>query len=368
MNFPNLLFSLCLLIFSVFILNNSTDTNASAAVLGGDSGGGGDATEIQVDEIRSEILRWIENAGGQDILFPPEMTYDKYASAMKSVLQPHAVIVGFIEKDSEWDDELRVSVSGFPKTCRSFHSRKDLKKHILCNIARFENSSESDQYKLIHHEYASLAGIEKNDGASSDYFISKQLSDYFVQKLVLCLSIKKLPKKTSGIEIIHNPKYPGSNRFFSASVPSAVFQSSENGVCRVLGFEKAVEGSSRTDFIRANTIQIDFRGQVLGGDQEFRLTEIVCLNRIIENSVKQLNVITANDLVDDLTGRSFSASSKNSTYPSSEDGVCKLLGFKKAVPGSSRTDKKFRETLQVDFFGEIVAATFGPRMLEIVCL
>lgn len=157
----------------------------------GTEGGGGDATEARVNEIRSDILQWIDNGGAKELLLPNGLSYDDYSSAMTNILIPRKVIIGFVEKDDESDEELQVKVNGNPKTCRGFISSKDLRPHILCNISRFEKTSESNQYVLIHHEYAGLAKIEKNLEAASDYEISAQLTDYLSAQTVLRLAIKK---------------------------------------------------------------------------------------------------------------------------------------------------------------------------------
>ena len=72
--------------------------------------------------------------------------------------------------------ELLVSVDGQPKTCRGFVSDQDHLHHILCNIDRFSATSPAEQYRLIHHEFAGLAGVEQNNGAASDYRISTQIA------------------------------------------------------------------------------------------------------------------------------------------------------------------------------------------------
>jgi hypothetical protein len=163
-------------------------------------GGGGDASEARVNEIRADILKWIVNGGAKELKLPSGVAYDVYESGMERVLAPHAVVVGFVTADQEnsaWDPELRVSVDGQPKTCRSFISNKDSMPHILCNTERFASASEGEQYRLVHHEYAGLAGVERNVGASSDYEISNQLTDYLVPETVLRLSVKKNPVTSS---------------------------------------------------------------------------------------------------------------------------------------------------------------------------
>jgi hypothetical protein len=156
----------------------------------GQEGGGGDPTEIRVDEIRSDLLAWIKK-GGANGLELRSLSVAEYESRMSEILQPKQVQVTFVENDASADEELRVIVDGKPKTCRGFISVKDHRRHIVCNIPRFKSISDAEEYKLIHHEFAGLAGVEHNDGATSDYEISKQITDFLTEKKELKLGLKK---------------------------------------------------------------------------------------------------------------------------------------------------------------------------------
>ena len=162
---------------------------------GGESGGGGDAvTEMRIDEIRADILKWINEGGGFDLKLPVDLSHEVYRAAMSRLLERHAVVIGAVtsaEENSTADPELKVLVGEQPKTCRGFVSTKDQRPHILCNAERFKATSPSDQYRLIHHEYAGLARIERNDSASSDYSVSSQITDYLVPETVLRLAVRK---------------------------------------------------------------------------------------------------------------------------------------------------------------------------------
>ncbi len=160
---------------------------------GGVHGGGGDASEIGINEIRGDILKWIEKGGPSAFKeFPLEINLETYIERMTQVLQPHAVVIGFVNTQQENttnDPEMRVYVNGQPKQCRGFVSEKDQRPHILCNSDRYPKGG-ADQYKLIHHEFAGLVGVERNDGASSDYVFSNQLTDFLVPEVVYRLALK----------------------------------------------------------------------------------------------------------------------------------------------------------------------------------
>ncbi len=75
-------------------------------------------------------------------------------------------------------------------------------------------TSESDQYVLVHHEYAGLAGIEISKGEDSDYQVSNQISGYLENQVIKKLAVKPsnaevtpLPSnvRVSGIDWVHTP-------------------------------------------------------------------------------------------------------------------------------------------------------------------
>lgn len=182
-NLSKALISVCLLTIQL-----STFSTAFAKSGGAIAGGGGDASEERVDDIRSDIVKWINDGGAKGLQLPKEITYDEYVSRMTDILQPKKVIIEFTEE--------KVMVQEVEKTCRGFISVIDSKAHILCNISRFGKTLESGQYKLIHHEFAGLVNVENNEGAASDYMLSSQITDFLSQQAVLKLAIKKLIKKT----------------------------------------------------------------------------------------------------------------------------------------------------------------------------
>jgi hypothetical protein len=51
-------------------------------------------------------------------------------------------------------------------------------------------TNDSDQYVLVHHEYAGLSGFEVNNGPDSTYLISNQISEFLVDEVVKKLAIK----------------------------------------------------------------------------------------------------------------------------------------------------------------------------------
>lgn len=147
-------------------------------------GGGGDPNEARVFEIRQAILDWIDRGDARGLEFKNGMTYDRYVALMRPVLAAppaeSAVVVTFVTTQQDQqaiDPEQKVDVDGQPKTCRGFKSARDGRLHIICNSDRFPSESAA-AFRQVHHEYAGLVGVEKNDGAASDYEVSNQLSDF----------------------------------------------------------------------------------------------------------------------------------------------------------------------------------------------
>jgi hypothetical protein len=184
---------------------------------GGHVGGGDSKSEGRIKEIRNNILDWINAGFAKGLDFKGTgITYETYVNGdakkkilgMISVLQPVLgnVVVNVIKtsEESASDEEMNTRVDGIPKTCKRFISKKDLKKHILCNYERFWEQSEAEQYKLVHHEYAGLAGVELTDGADSDYVLSNQITMKLKYETVLRLPIKLNSVEGSEISIISN--------------------------------------------------------------------------------------------------------------------------------------------------------------------
>ena len=183
-----------ILTFTALLLNSNT----LLARMGTESSGGGDASETRVNEIRSDILKWINEGGAKGLELPNDVLYNDYVSNMIDILSPKKVIISFTEE--------QVVYHNTEKICRSFNDEDHSEMHTLCNISRFKKTSDSDQYKLIHHEYAILAKIEKDEGVASDYNLSSQITDFLDYKKVLRMAVKKTNRKdcTLDLGIINN--------------------------------------------------------------------------------------------------------------------------------------------------------------------
>ncbi len=150
--------------------------------MGNSSGGGGDASEARVNEIRADLLNWINQGGAKNLTLPSEISYETYVAKMKKILKSQYVVISFTKNDIIVDRE--------EKTCKNFYESNSIPK-IICNIERFAQTPEAHQYSLIHHEYAGLVKIEDNQKGASDYEISNQLTGFLEEQVVLKLVVKE---------------------------------------------------------------------------------------------------------------------------------------------------------------------------------
>ena len=152
---------------------------------GGEAGNGGDPGEIKFKMVALNIQEWLESGNADAIHLPMGLSFESYKAGMLAKLRGYQI---------EFTESV-VKVAGTEKTCKNDFGKPDGNK-ILCNSSRFNSyysNSMDDIYRIVHHEFAGLAGFEKNKGEASDYVISAQLSDYLRVELV-----KRLP--------IHGPK------------------------------------------------------------------------------------------------------------------------------------------------------------------
>mgnify|MGYP000107758711 CR=1 FL=1 len=137
--------------------------------------GGGDLCEDQIGVIRKDLKDWI-NAGGSEGLSLTGVTAGEYSKIMVEKIDSTK-----IRCVSEGDDFYPVQIDGTPKVCRF-----DFDEHeswITCDAKKFMSDTDSDQYVLIHHEYAGLAGLESPDGDQSKYLISNQISSFLTSAI-----------------------------------------------------------------------------------------------------------------------------------------------------------------------------------------
>lgn len=162
--------------------------------------GGGNLCREEIEKHRAQIEGWIERDEAKDLDFSKALvkgwTYNdpapakSYKRVMLEVLKPGKVIVNCYE-DLETLNMIASSYSNMTHTptigggCINYQDEQGL-SHIDCyaktindEASRVKREKDVDgNYRLVHHEYASIAGIERRLGVEqSDFSISNQLSD-----------------------------------------------------------------------------------------------------------------------------------------------------------------------------------------------
>lgn len=156
--------------------------NHSFAGEGTNSGGGGSNGEPEFKAIASNIQAWIKSGNAKALPLPSDVTYDQYQSKMLKELSQYNI---------EMTNKV-VTYGGKEKTCRSAKNKAG-KNFIQCNINRFQNDLKYDvdgAYRLVHHEFAGLASLERNVGADSDYRISNHISKFLKEETVRRLPVE----------------------------------------------------------------------------------------------------------------------------------------------------------------------------------
>lgn len=161
------------------------------------SGGGGDACELRIKEVRDDISTWLKKGGAQSLArFSANQNAADYTAKMLN-----AITSTRISCVSEGDRGFPVQVNGKPKQCR--WESTNAGSYITCDTAKFLNKGmdEDRQYELINHEYASIAGYEIPNEDDSDYRFSNQLSVFLESRMVKRLVVKPAPLVPAPVDV-----------------------------------------------------------------------------------------------------------------------------------------------------------------------
>lgn len=156
----------------------------------------------------------------------------------------------------------------------------------------------------------------------------------------------------------------------------------EDGVCKSLGYEKALKNSSSynggSDYqIRA---QVAKNGKIAGVASGVTLSQITCLNKKSQvEEIKEFRLPTSKRRMDFLTLKSWTADEiDHSVRESEEDGVCKYLGYERAAKNSTSQQSykmvlKGNRTKAIDKDGKATSASgwsgdFFYIIPQIVCM
>lgn len=150
----------------------------------GQDRGGGDPCENQIKIIRSDLSTWIQNGGPKELRLSDGISVDQYSARMLQKIEEAKVrCVGKGDKD------FPVEVYRTPKVCK-FEVESNQDSTITCDRSAFLALDESEQYVLVHHEYAGLSGVEIPLKDDSQYEVSNQITLFLENKIVKRLVVK----------------------------------------------------------------------------------------------------------------------------------------------------------------------------------
>ena len=135
----------------------------------------------RIKTIGDDINLWISKGRAKVLKLPTNITPSMYGNKMLEEIEKTEI--NCVKKT--------IYVNNIEKTCTNYQNTSG-KKVLTCNFARFNAMNETDQYRLIHHEYAGLAGFEANKDNRSVYPISDQVSGLFENILIKRLATKKI--------------------------------------------------------------------------------------------------------------------------------------------------------------------------------
>jgi hypothetical protein len=220
--------NLCVIIvISISLLASSV----FASHEGGAGTHGGDFCEQSIGVIRDDLMKWIKGGVPKEIEFEKEWDEQNYSDAMTTILKKGKVVISCIHETKK-NSYIPIRVGGVQKTCMNYRDQKGI-AHIDCDFEAFLSKSvtQSQRYKLIHHEFASLQGIELSKGPISNYFVSDQISEFVGPETIWKLGIKRrvasiplnIIDPTSTFESIRNSFETSRVAVTPASVQDAPF-------------------------------------------------------------------------------------------------------------------------------------------------
>ncbi|MGE0616234.1 MAG: RCC1 domain-containing protein [Bacteriovoracia bacterium] len=168
---------------------------------------------------------------------------------------------------------------------------------------------------------------------------------------------------------LKNPRYPGTDKFF---LHPSQFNNPErpltaNGICKVLGYEKATSAGAKSSSFYGKAYSVDDNGELVAyHSNSLTVSYITCQNLLRKNPVGKLARIEnpkypGQDLPFTALGGSNPATAEN--------GVCRLLGFARALKFSSQPDTSANLLgAVISETGELVGVRNQNAIKELVCI
>lgn len=152
---------------------------------GGMNSGGGDLCENRIKIVRDDIKEWILKGGFNTLNLPPGVSKQDYRQGM--LMHIAKAQVSCVSKS---DPGYPIQIDGVSKICR--FTKDSASESVVCDRDKFKALDESDQYILVHHEYAGLADIERPLGSNSMYDTSNQITRFLSKQVVKKLVISPI--------------------------------------------------------------------------------------------------------------------------------------------------------------------------------
>lgn len=147
---------------------------------GNEKGNGGDICENKIQNIKNDIESWLLNGEFKGIKLPAGLSEEVYKNGMLEAVKKSLL--------SCTND--KVKIGNAEKTCKNFDDKRETR--IVCNFDRIMKTNDEELYRLIHHEFAGVAGFELNKGEeTSNYEISNGINPFLKKEIVLKLGVKK---------------------------------------------------------------------------------------------------------------------------------------------------------------------------------
>jgi hypothetical protein len=148
--------------------------------LSGDKGNGGDICEQKIREISEDIERWIGEEGHLSLKLEDSVTIADYEEKMTTAIRETQVTC--ISKP--------IMVENKEKMCVNFITDESIPM-MICNSKQLLEKDINDQYLIVHHELAGVAGLESGSAdGTSNYSLSNQITAFLEREIVTRLAVK----------------------------------------------------------------------------------------------------------------------------------------------------------------------------------
>lgn len=171
---------------------------------------------------KQKIENWIiQSQSSQELQLPAGLSFSEYQKNMLTAIRS-SVLRCRIEPQKLGDIE---------KSCWNNGQREG--GQIRCNMGKIFRLPSPQRYELLHHEYAGLAGFEISQGVTSNYFISRQIPQFFVD----------IMGSNGSTDWIPMPRHPVHGKLYwtPSFQDKSSFQTAAQQICLLEGYSELVD-------------------------------------------------------------------------------------------------------------------------------